>query len=55
MHRHAIRQLTNRSGFLAAPSGLYISSTYAKLTAAPVAVCHVKVSTASREPTAQRL
>jgi hypothetical protein len=29
MHWHAIRQLTNRACFLAAPSGRYITNTYA--------------------------
>ncbi len=29
MHRHAIRQLTNRACFLAAPSGRYVTANYA--------------------------
>jgi hypothetical protein len=29
MHRHAIRQLTNRSCFVAAPGGRYITPPYA--------------------------
>src|SRR5713226_4923498 len=54
MHRHAIRQLTNRACFLAARSGRYVSAPYANRSRmTPPASLHWKslsrTSTASRE------